>query len=148
LPPVAAAAWRRLKKAARDLRLSDSDEAFHEVRKLAKRARYTAELIAPVLGQTALKRARRFIRRTTRVQDVLGAHQDAVVAGQEVAAALERHAQEDSFAGAARCLRDSLRTAADAARSEFFDVWEKLDRKKVRRWMKASKAKAGCSAHS
>jgi CHAD domain-containing protein len=149
LPPIAATAWRRLKKAARGLRRSDSDEAFHEVRKRAKRARYTAELIAPALGRTAPKRARPFIRRTTRVQDVLGAHQDAVVAGQEVAAALDRHAQDDSFAAAARRLHDSLRAAADAARSEFFDVWEKLDRKKVRRWMrKGSKAKAGCAAKS
>jgi CHAD domain-containing protein len=149
LPPLAAAAWRRLKKTARGLRRSDSDEAFHEVRKLAKRSRYTAELIAPALGQSALKSARRFIRRTTRVQDVLGAHQDAIVAAQEVAAALDRLPQEEVLAEAGRRLRDSLRAAADAARSEFFGVWEKLDRKRVRRWMrKASKAKAGCAAKS
>ncbi|HZW29365.1 MAG TPA: CHAD domain-containing protein [Isosphaeraceae bacterium] len=149
LPPVAAKAWRRLKKAARELRRSDPDELFHEVRKLAKRARYTAELIAPALGQPALKGARRFIRRTSRVQDVLGAHQDAVVAGQEVAAALAAHPEDGPFAEAAHRLLESQRAAADAARSEFFDLWDRLDRKKTTRWIrKATKAKARLTARS
>ena len=39
LPPLAARAWRRLKKCGGVLRPSDPDEAFHEVRKRAKRAR-------------------------------------------------------------------------------------------------------------
>ncbi len=50
LPPLARASWRRLRKAASDLRPSDPDESFHEVRKRAKRARYNAELIAGILG--------------------------------------------------------------------------------------------------
>ena len=149
LPPLAAKAWRRLKKAARDLRRSDPDEDFHEVRKRAKRARYTAELIAPALHQPPLKGARRFIRRTTWVQDVLGEHQDAVVAGQEVAAVLAAHSQDGPFDAAARRLLDSQRAAADAARSEFFDVWDRLDRKKATRWIrKATKAKARLTAQS
>jgi CHAD domain-containing protein len=147
LPPLAAKAWRRLRKAARDLRPSHPDEEFHEVRKLAKRARYTAELIEPVLGQAPLKGARRFIRRTTRVQDVLGEHQDAVVASHEVDAAMDAHAGNGSFVAAARRLLDSQRAAAEAARSQFFDLWDKLDRKKATRWMKkASKARAGLAA--
>jgi CHAD domain-containing protein len=147
LPPLAAKAWRRLRKAARGLRPSDPDEEFHEVRKLAKRARYTAELIAPVLGQPPLKGARRFIRRTTTVQDVLGEHQDAVVAGHEVDATMAAHAGDRPFLEAARRLLDSQHAAAEAARSQFFDVWDKLDRRKATRWMKkASKARAGLAA--
>ena len=53
LPAVAAAAWRRLKKQGRGLRPSDPDAEFHELRKRAKRARYTAELIAPIMGRRA-----------------------------------------------------------------------------------------------
>ena len=58
LPDVAAAAWRRLRKQARALRPSDPDAEFHELRKRAKRARYTAELIAPIMGRRAALRRR------------------------------------------------------------------------------------------
>lgn len=56
----------------------DSDAALHAARKAAKRARYVAELAAPVLSDDAdavRRRAKRWQRR-------LGDHQDAVVAGQ------------------------------------------------------------------
>jgi CHAD domain-containing protein len=141
LPPLAAAALRRLKKAAKGLRRDDPDEEFHAVRKRAKHARYTAEAITPALGRAATKNVRRFIRRTTRVQDVLGEHQDAVVACGEVARALAAHAADVAFTQAARRLLDRQLEAAREARSHFFDLWDELDRKKLRRWMKiASKA--------
>ena len=38
LPPLAAAAWRKLKKGGRDLEAASPDADFHQVRKLAKRA--------------------------------------------------------------------------------------------------------------
>jgi CHAD domain-containing protein len=138
LPPLAAAAWRRLKKHARALRRLDPDEAFHEVRKLAKRARYTAEMVAPVLSGAAAKGARRFIRGATRVQDILGEHQDAIVAGQELASIIGRHSDGPWFASAANRLLEGQAEAARRAREAFFDVWDKLDRKKSRRWLKAS----------
>jgi CHAD domain-containing protein len=143
LPPLAARAWRRLKKCGGSLRPSDPDEAFHEVRKRAKRARYTAEMVAPVLFGAAAKGARRFIRGTTRIQDVLGEHQDAVVAGRELDTLIERHADNPSFTLAARRLLDGQARAARDAREEFFGTWDKLDRKKSRRWLKtASKARS------
>ena len=58
--------------------------AFHELRKRAKRARYTAELIAPIMGRRPARAARRFIRLLTQVQDTLGEHHDAVVAAGEI----------------------------------------------------------------
>ncbi len=51
LPTVAAAVWRRLRKQGRGLSSSDPDAEFHELRKRAKRVRYTAELIAPIMGR-------------------------------------------------------------------------------------------------
>lgn len=48
---------------------------LHEVRKAAKRARYTAEVATPVLGA----RARKLARRMKKVQKVLGHAQDTVV---------------------------------------------------------------------
>lgn len=138
LPPLAASAWRRLKQGARALRPDDPDEHFHEVRKLAKRARYTAEMVAPVLSGAAAKGARRFIRGATRVQDVLGEHQDAIVAGQEVARLLERKADGPAFERDGNRLLEGQAEAARVSREAFFDVWDKLDRKKSRRWLKAA----------
>jgi CHAD domain-containing protein len=137
LPPLAAAAWRRLKKRARDLRPSCPEEDFHEVRKRAKRARYTAELVAPALGRSTAKDARRFIRLTTRVQDTLGEHQDAIVAAGEIERGLVEHADNPAFVRAAGRLLETQHEAACAARHAFFPIWEKLDRKKTRRWMKS-----------
>ncbi|MGK5631403.1 CHAD domain-containing protein [Streptomyces sp. URMC 123] len=54
----------------------ERDRALHEARKAAKRARYAAEAARPALG----KPAKRFARRVKAVQQVLGDHQDAVVA--------------------------------------------------------------------
>jgi CHAD domain-containing protein len=134
LPPLAAAAWQRLKHTGRALRIDDPDEAFHEVRKRAKRARYTAELVATVLSGAAAKGARRFIRGATRVQDVLGEHQDAVVAGHELAGLAVRYPLGPEFEEAARRVLDGQHEAAHAARQAFFDAWDKLDRKRSRRW--------------
>ena len=53
------------------------DPELHSARKAAKRARYTAEAAAPVLGKSAKKAARKWRSR----QDRLGEHQDAIVAG-------------------------------------------------------------------
>jgi CHAD domain-containing protein len=147
LPPVAAAAWRRLKKAARDLQPSDPDVEFHEVRKRAKRARYTAELIASALGHHAAKDARRFIRLTTQVQDALGEHQDAMVASRTIEEGLDAHPEDGAFAEVARRLLESQREVAQAGRTAFFKIWDRLDRKKVRRWM-SPPSKAKCKSHS
>lgn len=143
LPPLAIAAWRKLKKGARDLRPSDPDEKFHEVRKRAKRARYTAELIAPVLHRRFNRSLARFIRLTTQVQNTLGEHQDAIVASQAIERQIAEHADDPGFVEAAGRLLDNQKNAAETARDEFFTVWDKLDRKKSRRWMKlATVAKA------
>ncbi|MFJ8583955.1 CHAD domain-containing protein [Streptomyces sp. NPDC093595] len=52
------------------------DLALHDARKAAKRVRYAAEAARPALG----KPAKRFARRMKGVQQLLGEHQDAVVA--------------------------------------------------------------------
>lgn len=52
-----------------------SHAALHEVRKAAKRVRYTGEVVEPVLG----KRAKKLQREMKRVQTVLGHAQDTVI---------------------------------------------------------------------
>jgi CHAD domain-containing protein len=52
------------------------DHELHDARKAYKRARYAVEVYAPDAG----KPGRQFVKRLTDLQDVLGAHQDSVVA--------------------------------------------------------------------
>ncbi|MEO5853447.1 MAG: CYTH and CHAD domain-containing protein [Nocardioides sp.] len=54
----------------------ERDEALHRVRKTAKRLRYAAESARPVYG----KRAKKLARRVAALQEVLGDHQDCVMA--------------------------------------------------------------------
>jgi CHAD domain-containing protein len=54
----------------------ERDTQWHEARKASKRLRYAAEAAAPVLG----KPAQRLVKQVKHVQELLGDHQDAVVA--------------------------------------------------------------------
>ena len=136
LPALVRKAWKRLKKDALDLDPESPDSAFHEVRKQAKRTRYTAERVAPTLGRRAPKQAARFIRLTTAVQDVLGKHQDITVAITEVEDLLPLHPNDVEFQEAAQVLLTRLRLISDESRSAFFVLWPKLAKKKTRRWLK------------
>ncbi len=83
-------------------------------------------MVAPVLSGAAAKGARRFIRGATRIQDILGEHQDAVVAGHELASLSSGRPTTPSFTAAARRLLDGQADAARASREEFFDAWDKI----------------------
>jgi CHAD domain-containing protein len=144
LPPLAAAAWRQLKKGGRAVDDHSPDADLHQVRILAKRARYTAELIAPALGTRTEKRARRFIRLTTQLQDVLGEHQDAIVATTELQQFLARNPHDQSLSHRVQDLLESQHQTAQATRAKYFDIWKKLDHKKSLKWFKRRK-RAGAS---
>ena len=71
---------RMLADAVRDRRATPGPEAdthLHEARKAYKRARYAVEVTRPAAGRPA----RRLAKRLTALQDVLGAHQDAMITG-------------------------------------------------------------------
>jgi CHAD domain-containing protein len=80
LPTVVAKALRRARKAYRGAHAHPSgherDEQLHEMRKAAKRLRYAAEAVAPALGRDA----KRLVKKVKAVQELLGEHQDSVVA--------------------------------------------------------------------
>jgi CHAD domain-containing protein len=136
LPPLVAAAWRRLKQGGRSLRPDSPDEEFHEVRKEAKRARYAAEAVAGALDPSDSEGASRFARRARKVQDFLGEHQDAVVAASVIRRAAADHPDLGPFNFAAgRLLEHTLRDA-EGSRCEFFSLWPRLDRRKVVGWLK------------
>jgi CHAD domain-containing protein len=77
LLPLAAAELRRLGKAARKLGDEPADDELHALRIRAKRARYAAELAEVGHGSKALSR---YLTAVKELQDVVGEHQDAVVA--------------------------------------------------------------------
>jgi CHAD domain-containing protein len=56
----------------------DRNAQLHEARKAYKRARYAAEAVTPLAG----KPARRLSKQLKALQDVLGAHQDAITTGE------------------------------------------------------------------
>jgi CHAD domain-containing protein len=73
----------RVKRTQRALRAADAqpsgperDEHLHEMRKSAKRLRYAAEAIRPVRA----REVGRLIKQVKAVQELLGEHQDSVVA--------------------------------------------------------------------
>jgi CHAD domain-containing protein len=89
---------RRFRKHARALDEEPTDPDLHEARKRAKQVRYAFELIAPVVGKRASFAAARF----EEVQEVLGDHQDAVVAEKWLAdAAADAASREECFAAGA-----------------------------------------------
>ena len=72
--------YRKLTKAANALGADPPDDDLHALRIKGKRLRYAAELAAPAGGKPVEK----LIKATKGLQDVLGDHQDAVIAEQEV----------------------------------------------------------------
>ena len=76
LHKLAAKEFKRLRKVADQLGPDTSDQQLHRARILGKRARYRAELAQP--ERSASRRG--FVEQAKLFQDVLGAHQDAIVA--------------------------------------------------------------------
>ena len=67
---------------------------MHRIRIVAKRCRYAAELAEPVIG----KPARELAAAVTRIQDVLGEHQDAVIADAWLAKAAPECSPPEAYA--------------------------------------------------
>jgi CHAD domain-containing protein len=136
LPALVRKRWKQLRRLGRALDLSVSDEQYHLVRKRAKRARYSAESIAPALDSESASAARRFARQANRVQDVLGEHRDATIACREIGRIAAENPGTGPFVLAAGRLLERQAVAASKARTGFFKAWQRLDRKKNDRWMK------------
>lgn len=106
------------------------DRALHSARKAARRTRHTAESALPYGGKQAAK----LRKRTKALQQVLGDHQDAVVARAELTGlAVRGHvAGADTFGyGRLYALQDDL--AADARRA-LPAVWKKAGHRRLVRF--------------
>jgi CHAD domain-containing protein len=129
LQDIAAKEFRKLRKAVRALPGVPSDEALHAVRIRGKRARYAAELAEGVVG----KPAGRFVRNAKRFQDVIGEHQDAVVAEERIRGLLaEVQGARAHFAAGQIVERERERRRA--ARSAFPKAWARLAKSGKKAW--------------
>ena len=127
LPALATNPWRRLRSAVRQLPESPTDPELHRIRILAKRARYAAEAVAPVVGPAA----EAFARAAAKLQTVLGEHQDSVTAQAWLRSA--KISGRRAFVAGELIAMEHV--AATEARNRWPALWQTLDRKRLREWM-------------
>ena len=125
LPELVDRTYRRLAKRAGGAR---DDVALHEARKAAKRLRYAVEVSEPRFG----KRAAKYRKKVKAVQELLGEHQDGVVA-RPVLRELGAKAQLDGENGFTFGLLHGLETAAaQRVEDRFPEAWRRLGKPKLR----------------
>jgi CHAD domain-containing protein len=122
----AAREFDKLVKLMKKLGSEPADEELHRARIRGKRARYAAELAAPL----AARSSKSFIEKAKEFQDVVGAHQDAVVAEEKLRAL----AASDGAAFAAGRLVERERERKRLARRELPRAWSRLERAGKKVW--------------
>jgi CHAD domain-containing protein len=120
--------FRRLRKSGRRLE-SQTDEELHKTRIRGKRARYATELAERSRG----KKATRFLDAAKDLQDVLGQHQDAVVASQRLHDLARRTDNTEAALLAGRLIERQQQHQRDARR-DLPGVWHAVERRGRRAW--------------
>ena len=124
--------WNRLRHAHAGLTSDPADRELHQLRIRAKQARYTVEAVADAVGG---RRPHELAAALTELQDVLGAHQDAVVGQAWLRANVSRPGTEPGRAYAAGMLAALLRADARRARRALPATWHRASRRRLRAWM-------------
>jgi CHAD domain-containing protein len=117
--------FKKTRKAFGKLDRKSPDDELHAARIRLKRARYAGELAAHELGEPG----ERFVDAAKKLQDILGEHQDAVVAEAEIRKWGESNA---GAADAVDLLVEGERNRRKSARRAWPAAWEKLERRAVR----------------
>jgi CHAD domain-containing protein len=126
-----ARAYRRVRKRGRKVRAEPRPEDLHALRIRAKRLRYVLEFCEDLTG----REGRRAVGRLVRLQDLLGAFHDAMVAADFVREYVDGPGKR---AGAAALitmgafLAQALRRADDM-RGDFARTWKRFERRRTRR---------------
>ena len=113
--------WRHLRHAVRSAGKHPSDAELHTIRIRAKRVRYAADTLAPLMERSA----RSFAEDAAGLQVVLGEHNDAVVAEGWLRTWAAGHRSGDA-AFAAGMLAGIERAAAVDARARWRKAWKSL----------------------
>jgi CHAD domain-containing protein len=138
LPLLAQDAWKRLARRADPVAVAEdpTDEELHRVRIATKRARYAVETAARGLEPDRAESARAFAVELGTFQDLLGRHQDAVVAADVAHRAAEANEGDLAFIVAAGRVMEREVQAARVERRRLARAWAELRRKRHRRWMR------------
>ena len=126
-------AFRRMRRAANSMTEPLQDEPMHEVRRLAKKSRYSAEVV-----KGGGKKVTRFLEKIKELQDVLGNHQDAAVAEQRIKDYLPKAEGSAAYALGRMAERQSFKK--HLCRKDFPDAWKSVE--------SAPGAKLGCRPRS
>jgi len=119
LPALVDKAWNKLAKEVKHLRLDGPSDDWHEARIRAKKARYAAEAVAPVMGD----HVKRFAKALAGVTEVLGEHQDAWVA-QQTLKSLAAGPGIDGLSGFSLGLLHEFEFEQELfARNDFVEIW-------------------------
>jgi CHAD domain-containing protein len=129
LSDVAAGQFDKLRKSIRKLKPSPSNADLHRVRIKTKRARYAAELAEATGG----KPVTRFIKTAQDFQDLLGTHQDALLAERYVGGLLKYQTGERA-AFTAGLLVSRARQRRETVREEFWPAWKRLKKRGNQAW--------------
>lgn len=113
---------RKARKAVEELDDEPEDEQLHALRIKVKKLRYGTEMIAPRVG----KPGKRAVRAAAELQDILGEHQDACVAQEEIRAFLERAEPDAAFAVGRIAEREDANRRA--SRDSWHPAWLRLER--------------------
>jgi CHAD domain-containing protein len=130
LPRLMRNPWRKLVRSVKVLSAPPTDGELHAVRIRAKRCRYLAEALVPVAGKEAAK----FARACQKLQDVLGQHQDTVVARQWLLNLAPTLSGWEAFAAGQLHLLEQ--EAGVAARQAWPRAWRKLRPPRLSNWWK------------
>ncbi|GAB3055550.1 hypothetical protein GCM10027053_15550 [Intrasporangium mesophilum] len=130
LPECLRRDWRRLRRRARraaaERRGPERAARLHEVRKAAKRTRYTAEAMIPAWGRDAS----RFASAVEALQTILGEQRDDLVADDRLREfAVESKPARRHLPVVALSSRDPM-----AFERAYGSAWRRVERKKLRRW--------------
>jgi CHAD domain-containing protein len=129
LEDIAAKEFRKLREAVKAMPPDPPDDELHAVRIRGKRARYAAELAEGAVG----KPARRFVQDAKRFQDVVGEHQDAVVAEEWIRDLLGRTGSAQAHLAGGRLIeRERLRRRD--SRAAFPEAWSALEKSGKKAW--------------
>jgi CHAD domain-containing protein len=129
LAELARLAFADLRKTSKGLGPRPSDEELHRLRIKTKRARYVGELATGTVG----KRAERFVTRARALQDLVGTHQDAVLASARLRE-LSAETRGDRVAFAAGRLVEREEARRRDARAAVPKAWRKLQKAGRRAW--------------
>jgi CHAD domain-containing protein len=137
LPRLVAKPWRQLAygvdgvTGAGSLDPTAPDDDWHQVRIRAKRARYAAEAVAGLLGGPAAELA----RAVAAVQNLLGEHQDAVIAADTWLSIAQSDPDDHTLAVTAGRLVERERASVRQVRADFPDAWAAADRRRLTDWL-------------